>query len=559
VKKIRFPVSWVIVLVTIPLLAILARNQFNWLQEVRHREKERVQYSMINSAQALSKRLSDEILFLPSLLRVRDRSAQELDAVFAERYAFWRYYAISPSMYGEIRLYDEAHNRAMVWNGVHFSETGESMELRQRDFDEGAEVLMPIFIGQDFHATIACSLNMSEIFRAVIPTLASECLSSTDLYAYRIVDSRDGSVVFSTLDPKANESFLKPDIELPLIDDLSLSTYQSVPLIPGGDGLGGGTLSFIKRRSKTEPATIRMGISPGTFMPYRLQISNRDGSLEELSRKATVQNAIISIGIVGLLIVLIVSLAESTRRSNALALSQQEFIATITHELKTPLSVISSAAQNLSGGLVKDQKKAEQYGSMIRKEATRLGVSIEHFLLYANTGSLVRMKLHPCLVADLVDAALRFTETERTEAEFRTDVIMPDRPVFVLGDRIALESVFQNLAQNAVRHAREGKYLGISVIVSDGNTRKNPGKFVVVKFRDRGPGIPAKERKSIFEPFVRGRRAVSGQIPGNGIGLNLARRIVRMHGGSIVLESKPGMGTAFTVTLPKYEGAPDGA
>jgi len=75
--------------------------------------------------------------------------------------------------------------------------------------------------------------------------------------------------------------------------------------------------------------------------------------------------------------------------------------------------------------------------------------------------------------------------------------------------------------------------------------------------KDLGPGIPVREQKLIFEPFARGKRAIEEQIPGNGIGLNLVKRIVEMHGGSISVESKPESGTTFTVTLPQRRGAND--
>jgi len=271
-------------------------------------------------------------------------------------------------------------------------------------------------------------------------------------------------------------------------------------------------------------------------------------SLAALSKRATMQNALISFGTVILLALVMISLAEATRRSRALARSQQEFIATITHELKTPLAVISSAAQNLSDGLVRDQKKAEQYGSMIRKEALRLGTNIEHFLLYSNTDSLSRMSPVLCDASELVDAALKFTEEDRQRLEFRTEVSLPPDPVFISGDRVSLESVFQNLAQNVIRHAGSGKYLGIIVSLEEG-TRKDPRPRVVFRIRDKGPGISSAERKTVFDPFVRGRRAVDGQVPGNGIGLNLVKRIVAVHEGTITVESRLEQGSTFIVAL----------
>ncbi|WP_255946345.1 sensor histidine kinase [Brucepastera parasyntrophica] len=227
---------------------------------------------------------------------------------------------------------------------------------------------------------------------------------------------------------------------------------------------------------------------------------------------ATVRNAVISFSILIILIIGMVTLVEVTRRSRQLVTSQMEFIATITHELKTPLAVISSAAQNLTDGLVKDKLKAEQYGQMIKKEATRLSITIEHYLLYSNTNTASRIRPEVCSIAELIQAALKFTEEEREELEFSTEIILPKDPVFVYGDKIALESVFQNIAQNAVRHAAQGKYLGIFVSVEFAGKRKK-SNHVVIKFRDRGSGISPQEQKSIFEPFVRGKKRFSIKSP----------------------------------------------
>ena len=190
---------------------------------------------------------------------------------------------------------------------------------------------------------------------------------------------------------------------------------------------------------------------------------------------------------------------------------------------------------------------------MIRKEALRLGASIEHFLLYANTQSLARIQKTPCNVKDLIETALKFTADERKSLGFRTEIIMRDEPLYIDGDKVALESVFQNLVQNVIRHASSGKYIGIYVSITE-ETRKVAGKHIILKVRDKGPGIPAKEQKVLFEPFVRGETAVKSQIPGNGIGLNLIKRIIQMHEGCIFLESRPEFGTTFTIILPIGRG-----
>lgn len=452
--------SWIIVGVTLPLLGVLAWNQFNWLQELQKREESRIQYSMISSARSFSKRLQEELLFLPSLLRIRDGKPEELDGLFSERFQFWQYYAISPSMIERILIVNEKTGEALVWKNDHFEKSSLLKEGLDDDTRSDMEIRMPVNFGRDSRYDFVCVFDRQELLQNVIPPIAKDSLESTDLYAYRIIDMSDGSLVYSSVANYSESIFDEPDIEMPLLEDFRIPNFQNGPDIPTKtipDSMLE-TFSFIKQRAKIDPSAPQNDMQPQALGSFLLQIVHIDGSLATLSRKATVQNALISFGIVILLMLLMAALAEATRRSNTLALSQQEFIATITHELKTPLAVISSAAQNLTDGLIKDQQKAMQYGTMIRKEATRLGISIEHFLLYSNTASLSRMKPEPCGVADLVQTALKFTEEERTAAEFRTEVLIPEELLYVLGDRIALESVFQNLAQNVLRHAKDGKW-----------------------------------------------------------------------------------------------------
>jgi signal transduction histidine kinase len=550
VKRYRALLSWIVIAVTVPLLVMLALNQFQWLQELQKREQKRIQYSMITSAQALTERLQEEILFLPSLLHFREEDRNAISAVLAERYQFWTYYALSPSMIKAIYLVDKSTNATMIWNGDAFiASSKEKAELDDYRNDV-LEVKTPVFLGRDSRFNFICVFDRQIIIDEVIPAIAQQTLDSTDIYAYRIIDTMTQDVIYGSESP-----FASPDLEVPLLENLRVPLFRDAPntMVFPGDDIG--SFDFIKERSKIDPDAPKDALDTRAFRSFILQIANQDGSLVLLSRKATVQNALLSFGVVVILGLLMIALAEASRRSASLAKSQQEFIATITHELKTPLAVISSAAQNLADGLIKDQKKAEQYGTMIRKEASRLGVSIEHFLLYSNTASLSRMKPVLCDVSELVETSLKFTEEDRTRLQFRTEVIIPDEPLFVLGDRIALESVFQNLAHNIIRHASSGKYMGI--IVSAETANKNKERSVVIKIRDRGPGIPSKEQKSIFEPFVRGAAAIAGQIPGNGIGLNLVKRIVTLNGGTISLESKTDAGSTFTVSLPESKGGTD--
>jgi signal transduction histidine kinase len=135
------------------------------------------------------------------------------------------------------------------------------------------------------------------------------------------------------------------------------------------------------------------------------------------------------------------------------------------------------------------------------------------------------------------------------------------------GDAGALRSAIQNLISNAVKYGGEARWVKVSVVALPGpKSRRNPagaqttftvsdrrpasGPHVAIAVTDRGLGVTAEERGHIFEPFYRGREAVSRQIQGSGLGLNLVARIAAAHGGRVEVASEPGQGSTFTLVLP---------
>jgi two-component system phosphate regulon sensor histidine kinase PhoR len=564
VKQQRFLFSWIIIIGTIPLLGILALNQFNWLQELRRRERDRIESNMINSVSSLSEKIQYEIRFLPNVLGMT-QDAPINEVTFAQQFRFWKNYATTPSILKRVMFLRDAKQDSVEWRNGSFvpidKETARNFFTSRTvtDGNDEIRILYPLHSQHQQRVFLACVYDKNALVNVMIPQLAEETLKNANLYGYRIVDTKTDTIVYASADDLPDSSFRDPDIVMPI----GWKKAEEIPFQKAYDIQQVLALSSVNekeiepdRQFATNPLEKVGGSLDATanLFPYlAVEIVNKDGSLEDMFWRSTIQNAILSFSIVILLLIGMAVLAEATRRSRDLALRQNEFVATVTHELKTPLAVITSAAQNLADGFVRDREKTMQYGAMIKKEASRLGVSIEHFLLYSRTGSQRRVKSEECDIQDLVESALKFTEDERVTNKFTTEVVMPEYPLFVEGDRIALESVFRNLAQNVVRHAREGRYMGIIVSEETCKKRKD-GRCVVIKVRDKGHGISPREQKTIFDPFVRGSYAMSNQIPGNGIGLNLVKRIVTVHGGSVTVESRTGSGSTFIVTLPESGG-----
>jgi len=285
-----------------------------------------------------------------------------------------------------------------------------------------------------------------------------------------------------------------------------------------------------------------------------LMAKHRSGSLEAAVARVRTRNVIVSSSILMLLTVVIGLIAVSARRAQELARQQMEFVAAVSHELRTPVSVIGAAAGNLADGVVGDPQRVRKYGETIQGEARRLGETVERVLQLAGiaAGSAAAAQT-PISADDLVHESINACRIEIEAAGVDVEVAVPDNLPMVVGDVTALRSALQNLISNAVKYGGNARWLRISVTAVPAPPFPVP-VMVTFSVEDRGLGIDADDRKHIFEPFYRGREAVSQQIQGSGLGLNLVMRIAEAHGGKVSVASEPGKGSTFTLTLPAVNG-----
>ena len=280
---------------------------------------------------------------------------------------------------------------------------------------------------------------------------------------------------------------------------------------------------------------------------WRLLIKHRTGSLAAAVSSARRRNLAISFGILLQLGAGIFMTTISSRRAERLARRQIDFVAGVTHELRTPLAVICSAGENLADGIVDTPQKAREYGDAIYREGRRLTDMVEQVLEFAGAESgRQRYEFRPIQVTDFINAAVAACKTQIQEKQFKVEtLIAPDVPL-VRGDSAALRRALQNLISNAIKYDGQNRWLRISAQTSAAEQASE----VRISVEDRGLGIDSTDIPHIFEPFFRGREAVAAQIEGSGVGLSLVKQVVEAHGGKISVKSTPGTGTTFTFNLP---------
>jgi len=387
-------------------------------------------------------------------------------------------------------------------------------------------------------------LNLDYIRSQMLPQLAQRNFTHSDGDSYRVS-------VTAANDPQRviYRSDSGTPIDLAHADAIE-SLYGPDPLffLMRGRGPGGQepTRNIILIEGQNpQQTTVRTQMADAGR--WRLAVQHQSGSLEAAVGRVRRRNLAISGSVMLLLSLSVALLAMSSRRAQRLATQQMEFVAGISHELRTPVAVIKSAAENLSHGVVGSVDRVKRYGVMIDSEARRLGDMVERVLQYAaiesGLGVGMRTPLAPeDIIQSALDASVHILAPE--DVQVHRDIALNLPPV--VGDAAALRSAVQNLIANAVKYGGRDRWIGIRAEHFPGRRHGE----VRITVSDHGDGIDPAELPHIFEPFYRGADAIAQQIHGNGLGLSLVRRIVEAHGGRVAATSRPGAGSAFTIALP---------
>jgi len=583
--------AWASVGLLALLCGVLAVLQYRWIGEITSAERTRLRTQLQSRLNALSRTFNEAISTACGALVPEAAQVEQLgrERAYSAQYLRWKQsheplfhrIALAVPDSGPLRLLlldlDTAAFSPSDWP----PEWSATRDQLMRRFEGGpvpmAQGVPVIFEVPRFEAApdgrgareqewLLAELDAGQVAATLLPQLLNRYLGESGRLDYdaEVVDSANPAVVIYDSEPGRERAIRgSPDASVGLLNTFGFGLRggrggpgrgpMRMPLSPrdgphdvrrsASPGASPDVQEGIGRGSGTEPPPPEGG--PGR---WRLLVRHQAGSLDALVASTRRRNLAISAAILLLILATICVLVRFSRRAHQLAELQMNFVAGVSHELRTPLTVIHTAAYNLRGRLAGRPEQVEKYGALIQAESAKLTMLVEQVLHFASAqaGHVIRAR-EPVAVDRLIDDGLRSSGAALRSAGFTLEKQLDPGLPLVLADEMAMRHVLQNLVDNALKYGVEGgNWIGVfASAVSD-----RDGPAVEIRVADRGSGIPQDEQEHIFDPFFRGRQAVRDQVHGTGLGLNLVKKIVEAHGGSIRVKSEPMKGTEFIVRIP---------
>jgi signal transduction histidine kinase len=295
------------------------------------------------------------------------------------------------------------------------------------------------------------------------------------------------------------------------------------------------------KRDRAERAAVRP--AGESLLPWTLYVASASGTPAAVN--AT--RRFLILGTVVMVLFLLAGtyfIARAIRREMEVSRMQSEFVSAVSHEFRSPLTSMRQLSEMLLAGRVPSEERRDKYHATLVRETQRLQRLVEALLNFGRMEAGAR----PYRFEEVDAAEL----AQRVAAEFETE-IASGRNLELYGyggcrfhaDPEALRVALRNLVDNALKYSPHDRTVWLEWGLE--NSR------VAIRVRDRGAGITPAERKEIFRKFVRGTAAADGNVKGSGVGLAMVRHIVDAHHGEIQMESQVGIGSTFTVLLPKLE------
>jgi signal transduction histidine kinase len=570
--------SWAGVSLLVLLCSVLAILQYRWIGEVANAERQRLQEDLQSRLNLLRRGFDDQVSsrlseLIPSRLAIETRGweqawveqyrrAQESKKPLANRIGL----AIPEGDSLQLETPDSAAERFThsAWPSQWAAVREQLLARMQHQPFRSLPSNTPVAVFPQFDPAagreqgwLIVELNVETLRSAILPALLNRYLASegrSDYDAEVVTNAEPPEVIFrsGTVGGAVDASVMLLDLG----DSLLMRGREPGP---GRGLLTGPPHGFRIPPEHRGPPPLDPGRPTEARGPYRpfdrgqwtLRVHHHAGSLEAIVAQARSRNMLLSGAILLLILTVAASLVRLSRQLQRMAEMEMNFVAGVSHELRTPLTVIRTAAYNLCGKIAHQPEQVERYGQLIQQESEKLTALVEDVLRYgsARAGQVIRRR-EPVAVKTVIQDSLRSARNAAhpTALAFEEHV-QPQLPK-VMADQVALQHVIQNLVENAVKHGSSSDTDAPWVGIFAETVPAAHGCAVEIRVADRGAGIPPGERERIFDPFFRGRRALADQIHGTGLGLNLVKKIVEAHGGTIEVKSEPMHGAEFIIRLP---------
>jgi len=326
-----------------------------------------------------------------------------------------------------------------------------------------------------------------------------------------------------------------------IVDPLSGVLDQRQVGLVLADGEGRSLVSYAVPASATQNVLRTMA---DTRLPWTLRVVSASGPD---AGQLAARRALLLAGL-GFLALLVVAGAYFSARAMARELEaaqlQSEFVAAVSHEFRTPLTLLRQFSDLLADGRVSSEMERRRYYAALQRGTRRLTRLVEDLLDFGRMEAGSHgFRLEPVFIRAAVDRlTAEFQEEVRAQGyELEVAWNAPDTLV-VQADEAALGRALWNLLDNAVKYSPECRTIWVE--------GRFEGSALTLSVRDRGIGVRADEQQAIFGKFVRGSKPDGHVVKGTGLGLALVRQIVEGHGGTVRVESAIGAGSTFFVTLP---------
>jgi len=352
-----------------------------------------------------------------------------------------------------------------------------------------------------------------------------------------LIPDKNKTGVQGILGVKINKVFFESDLLKKIIEDLQLNKSANLIITDFR-----GRVIFGDKTQSNKLSGITLFFNDN-FPPWRIEITNNHfaGILFQGIYKSFYFWTILTIIIILIFGVLLI-VKTLLHEMDVLKL-KSEFVSSVSHEFKTPITSIKALTERLVDQKVKDPVRIKEYHSAILKDTDNLSRLVSNFLNFAKIEE--GKKQYDFKETDITQLIAQTTanmknECHQKEIKFNSR-ISADIPYIAI-DKSAIELAINNLLDNAIKFSSEKIVVDVIVVRDENN--------LFLKVSDNGIGIPKEEQNKIFEKFYRGENAHNHTSTGTGLGLTLVRQIVEDHGGEVSVESEVGRGSTFTLILP---------